>query len=226
MLRPTFLKMTAVFVAASLLAIGAPLQPSHATDVAAASETTGPGRKGPEKKAKDQRPSVISPVFRKLQKKRLAKLFRELSAASDQRAANQVVGKIWATWMISGSMDVDFLLNQARLAVQSGGVKEAYGALDRVVELAPDFAEGWNRRATLHYMLGRYDESVADIQRTLALEPRHFGALSGLGMIYMAEKKWSAALKAFEKAAEVNPWLQNRKRIFRELKKKIEGQPL
>jgi len=178
--------------------------------------------------AKDQAgaTSALDPQFEAVRQKRLEDLFAQLKTAPDQAKANAIVARIWETWNTSGNIDVDTLLNQARLAVREGGVSEAYLALNRVIEIAPNFSEGWNRRATLHYMTGRYEESVRDIQKTLSLEPRHFGALAGLGMIYMARKNWKAALKAFETAAEVNPWLQNRKVLLPQLRKRAAGQPL
>ena len=117
-------------------------------------------------------------------------------------------------------------MRQSELAIQEGGVREAFDALDRVIEIAPDYPEGYNRRATYHYMMGRHAESVRDIQKTLALEPRHFGALAGLGLIYIARKQWAGALKAFETAAEINPWLKNKEAVLKMLRQKVDGRPL
>ncbi|MEO0729067.1 MAG: tetratricopeptide repeat protein [Pseudomonadota bacterium] len=170
--------------------------------------------------------SAFHGAFKKVRAEKLDRLFKRLKEAKDAKSGRTVAAQIWSTWMTTGNVELDFLLRQSQLALQEGGVAEAYGALDRVVEMAPDFAEGWNRRATLHFMMGRYPESVADIQQTLALEPRHFGALSGLGMIYMSRKNWKAALKAFEKAYEVNPWIQHGPALMEDLKRRIAGQAL
>jgi tetratricopeptide (TPR) repeat protein len=92
---------------------------------------------------------------------------------------------------------------QAAMARQDHG--SALRSLDQMVKIAPDFAEGWNARATVYYLLGRHADSLADIKRTLALEPRHFGALSGRGLVYSALEKWDLALGSFEAALSVNP---------------------
>jgi tetratricopeptide (TPR) repeat protein len=170
--------------------------------------------------------SRLTPELQAPRQARLAELFAELKRAPDKAAGEALAKKIVAVWRKTGDPDIDALMTQARLALQEGGIKEAYGALDRVIETAPNYAEGWNRRATLNYMVGRYAESVRDIHETLKREPRHFGALSGLGMIYMARKNWGAALKAFEKAAEVNPWLKDKDQLLSMLRKRAAGQQL
>jgi len=172
------------------------------------------------------RDSVIPPAHAARQGEKLDALFEKLKSAETQDAGRRISGEIWAVWFNSGSVDVDALVKQAQLAIREGGVQEAYGALDRAIEIAPDYAEAWNRRATLNYMMGRHAESVRDIQKTLSLEPRHFGALSGLGLIYLAQKNWAAALKAYEKAIEVNPWLPHKDRILAQLRERVEGESL
>ncbi|MEM1307806.1 MAG: tetratricopeptide repeat protein [Pseudomonadota bacterium] len=231
----------AVFFATSTTpatAKGLPVAPSSASDVArniGTSDATGPTAKRGDggdvtsetaSAKKGSTGSAFDAEFKKVRGRKLDRLFARLKTASDKRAGNTIEREIWRTWMTTGNVELDFLLRQSQIALQEGGVEEAVGALDRVVELAPDFAEGWNRRATLYYMMGRFPESVADIQQTLSLEPRHFGALSGLGMILMAEKKWGSALEAFEKAYEVNPWLRNGPALLKSLRQKVKGQPL
>jgi tetratricopeptide (TPR) repeat protein len=171
-------------------------------------------------------PSVISPAFAAVQKKRLDTLFDRLQAATSEVQGHVIVAEIWQVWTQSGNPNVDVLMRRAQVAVQGGDMAAAITLLDQVVAMAPDYAEGWNRRATFHYMAGRQADSIADIVRTLELEPRHFGALAGLGMIYAQRENWTAALKAFEKAAEVNPWLAERDRLLPELRKKAQGQAL
>jgi tetratricopeptide (TPR) repeat protein len=93
----------------------------------------------------------------------------------------------------------------------------------RVIEALPDFAEGWNKRATVNYLLGRFDASVIDIQKTLTLEPRHFGALSGMALINLSLDREREALKAFEAAMRVHPNLPGAETHIRELREKIRG---
>ena len=102
----------------------------------------------------------------------------------------------------------------------------ALAAFDEVVRKAPNFAEGWNARATLHYLMDNYDDSIRDIQHTLSLEPRHFGAISGLGLIYLELGEEAAALRAFEKALEINPHLTDAKARARELRLKLDGKKI
>ncbi|MBL8669652.1 MAG: tetratricopeptide repeat protein [Alphaproteobacteria bacterium] len=157
---------------------------------------------------------------------RLPKLFETLRSADAPAAQAMAERLIWSIWASVEDKVVDQLMDAAGALMGQRELDKALPLLDRVVETAPDFAEGWNRRATLHYMMGAYDRSVADIQRTLALEPRHFGALSGLGLIYMALDNPKAALKAFEQALAINPNMPGTRANVEELKKKLKGTDL
>jgi tetratricopeptide (TPR) repeat protein len=95
-----------------------------------------------------------------------------------------------------------------------------------VVKKAPGFAEGWNKRATIYYYMNRYEASIRDVEKTLALEPRHFGALAGLGSIYLETGKEQDALKALEKALAVHPHLIFVQMRVDKLKKKFLGTPI
>ncbi len=94
-----------------------------------------------------------------------------------------------------------------------------------VVDLTPELAEGWNKRATVLYLIGDYDGSVRDIQKTLALEPRHWGALSGLGLINMRLERVDQAIKAFEQAVTINPHLLGTKVRIKQLRAISKGKP-
>ena len=101
-------------------------------------------------------------------------------------------------WHESGREDVDRLMETGIEEMGSGRLRESIATFARIVGLAPEFAEGWNKRATAYYLAGELDASIRDVERTLALEPRHFGALSGLGLIYLARDDELGALRAFE----------------------------
>ena len=102
--------------------------------------------------------------------------------------------------------------------MNKGDLDSAIAEFDALVSVAPNFAEGWNKRATALYLAGRYTESVRDIQRTLALEPRHFGALSGLGTIYLIIANDRGALDAFEAVLALNPHLEGVRRQVESLR--------
>jgi tetratricopeptide (TPR) repeat protein len=150
----------------------------------------------------------------------LDSLFAKLQRASNEDDAKQTELKIWEVWSQSDSVTADVLLTQAVVAMNAGDNKSSFNILNRVIEIYPTYAEAWNKRATLSFMIGRYDESLADIDRVLDLEPRHFGALSGRGMIYQAQEKWGAALDAFREALKINPNMASVKNAIHELEKR------
>ncbi|MFQ5960872.1 MAG: tetratricopeptide repeat protein [Candidatus Methylomirabilales bacterium] len=138
---------------------------------------------------------------------RLNVLFDRLKATDSEAEAAALTHQIWVIWGQSDSAVVDALMTEGVAAMSRRDYEEALAVFDKVVGTEPDFAEGWNKRATVYYLMGEYEASVRDVERTLTLEPRHFGALSGLGLIYIAVGDDLAALKAFEAALKVNPHL-------------------
>ena len=112
---------------------------------------------------------------------------------------------LWLLWTRSGDAAIDALMARATEAMQSGQYAEAVKLLDQVVKRKPDFAEGWNRRATVHYLAGELRKSIADCDEVLKRNPGHFGALSGLGQIYLQLDDEQKALEWFRRALEVNP---------------------
>ena len=128
----------------------------------------------------------------------LDSLFGALAASRRQGEAAALRDRIWSLWLHSGSPSVDLLMSRSVAAMEEGQWHQALEILDRLVVLAPEFAEAWNKRATVLYHLGERERSLADIARTLALEPRHFGALSGLAMIL--EEQGSPARAAVARA--------------------------
>lgn len=131
-------------------------------------------------------------------------LFRDLAVASESEWQS-IEEDIWAEWSKSGSDSMDFLLERGRRAMRDEDWKAAIDHLTALTDHAPDFAEGWNARATAFFRAGYLGESIVDIQRTLALNPRHFGALSGLGMILEELGRPEDALEAFRAANELHP---------------------
>lgn len=149
----------------------------------------------------------------------LDSLFARLRRVSGEDEANRTEAAIWKLWMSSDSPTAEVLLGQATAAMEAKEFDASLEILDSLVEVYPDFAEAWNKRATLYFYLGRYRESLADIETVLDLEPRHFGALSGRGMIYQKEKNFSAALAAFRDALAVNPAMTSIKNAIKQLER-------
>jgi tetratricopeptide (TPR) repeat protein len=169
---------------------------------------------------------AASPASADQKDPRLEKLFTQLKAAPTMVEAQPLEAQIWEIWMQSGDQNVDALMAIGTSALNDQDYAQAYRAFGRVVELAPDFAEGWNKRATALYLLGRYQDSMKDIAKTLALEPRHFGALSGLGLCNAQLDKEKEALDAFEKALAINPNMPGIRQDADELKKSLAAKSI
>ena len=153
---------------------------------------------------------------------RLDGLFLRLKLTSDVQEARLIEGLIWTLWLESGDPGIDRLIEAGNDAMGAGRYEDALAHFTRVIERDPAFAEGWNRRATLYYLMGNFDASVRDIQETLTREPRHFGALSGLGLINLALERWDSAVKAYEEALRINPFLPGARKNVEGLLKKLE----
>jgi tetratricopeptide (TPR) repeat protein len=152
---------------------------------------------------------------------RLDKLFQQLKTAANTEQSQPVEEQIWEIWMQSGDQNIDALMAIGVASMNDGNYDQALRAFGRVVDLAPRFAEGWNKRATVLYLMGHYEDSIKDIDKTLALEPRHFGALSGLGLCDAQLDKQKEALDAFERALAINPNMPGIKLNAEEMKKQL-----
>jgi tetratricopeptide (TPR) repeat protein len=153
-------------------------------------------------------------------------LFGALRAAPDEASARHVEARIWAMWMQTPSDTAALLMSRAKTAMDAQNTEVALKLLDSVVKLRPDYTEAWNRRATLYYLKNDYLHSLQDIQQVLAREPRHFGALAGLGMIMQDLGEEKRALEAFRKALAVNPYLEKVPELVKTLSEKVEGRDI
>lgn len=156
--------------------------------------------------------------------KRLDMLFDRLLATTDTAEAKSLQQSIWEIWVEFPDLQTKAYLDSGIVAMNAGHLSLALTAFTQVTEEAPEFAEGWNKRATVLFLLQRFDDSVGDIARTLELEPRHFGALSGLGQINMVMDRREAAASAFEQALKANPHLPGLKALIRALREKDKGE--
>ena len=136
---------------------------------------------------------------------RLDALFETLRSSEDALVLLETEAEIWEIWYQSGESEVDAMMQVAAEEVRGGDLAAAEAIYGEVIERLPDFSEGWNRRATVRYYQGDFDGSLEDIEQTLRLEPRHFGAIWGLGMILGLQRDFERAILAFERLLEIKP---------------------
>lgn len=153
-------------------------------------------------------------------------LLDQLASADDEATAKALETRVREIWQRSGSDTADLLLGRAGEAFKREDYARALQYLDTIVALRPGFVEGWNMRATVYYMLDEYELSMSDIEQVLSLQPRHFGALSGLGMIFRELDQPRQALEAFRQALAVNPFLENARTSVRRLEIEVEGRAI
>ena len=148
----------------------------------------------------------------------LDRLFERLAITTSEEEASNITREIWQRWTANDDPEVSQLMQTGIRALNYSTYRRALQSFDRVIEMAPEFAEGWNKRATLYYHIKEYRRSIDDIKETLRLEPRHFGAWSGLGLVSIAQENYSGALAAFKKALSINPHIPNIRRYVQKLK--------
>ena len=132
---------------------------------------------------------------------------------------------LWVLWSRSGDPEIDALMARGTEAMQAGRHAEAISLFSEVIKRKPEFAEGWNRRATVHYLAGQHDKSIADCAEVLKRNPGHFGALSGLGQIHLALEQYENAAAWFRRALEVNPNMTGVEMQLRLLEEKLKARP-
>jgi len=157
---------------------------------------------------------------------RLDKLYETLATIDDESAAAPVVEQIRELWARSGSASMDLLLNRARSAMAEEDYERATAHLRALTRLAPDFAEGWNAAATLHFLQQDYWRAVEDIETTLKLEPRHFSALTGLALILEQVDRPAAALEAWREVNRLYPGLENAREAIDRLAPEVDGKDI
>lgn len=156
---------------------------------------------------------------------KLDDLFSRLKEA-DGRAAARIEREIWTEWSKSGSPAMDLLLQRGRDAMAAGKTDEAIEHLTALIDHDPDFAEGWNARATAYFNAGQYGPSVADIAEVLKRNPRHFGAMAGLGAILEQLGKPQRALEVYRAALAIHPQLKGVSEAVKRLEKEVAGTDL
>jgi tetratricopeptide (TPR) repeat protein len=153
-------------------------------------------------------------------------LFSALKIAPDAASAKAIEERIWALWLTSGSDTCNLLMARAKVATDAKDYDLALNLLGAIIEIKPDYVEGWNRRATVYYLKDDYAHAIADIGEVLAREPRHFGALSGLGQMLQDIGDDKDALDAYRRALAIDPHLEHVHGIVKTLTDKVEGRDI
>jgi tetratricopeptide (TPR) repeat protein len=153
-------------------------------------------------------------------------LFEALKVAPDVTSAKTIEERIWSIWIASGGDTTTLLMSRVKTAIEAKDLDLAIQLLDAVVEFKPEYVEGWDRRATVYYLKKEYGRAVADIAQVLAREPRHFGALFGLGLIMQEFGDDKRALDVYRRALAIDPHLQRIPDLVKTLSEKIEGRDI
>jgi tetratricopeptide (TPR) repeat protein len=153
-------------------------------------------------------------------------LFEALKVAPDEDSAKAIEQRIWAAWTASGSDTCNILMNRVKVATGEKDFDLAIKLLDAVIDIKPDYVEAWNERATVFYLKDDFGHALADISEVLVREPRHFAALSGLGLILQELGDDKDALNAYRKALAIDPHLDHVADVVKTLAEKVEGQDI
>jgi tetratricopeptide (TPR) repeat protein len=153
----------------------------------------------------------------------LDELFATLAASENGEAAKAAERGILRLWLESGSDTIDLLMNRALAATDEEEYPLALDFLDRIITLEPGYAEGWNRRATIHFLNDDYGKAIADLEQVLAIEPRHFGALAGLGTMLRELGHEQLALDAYRQALALDPVMSEVQNAIDELEAESGG---
>ncbi|CAM5400976.1 hypothetical protein MAUB1S_06820 [Mycolicibacterium aubagnense] len=168
----------------------------------------------------------VKPAVAQTREQRIDQLFTDLKHTRSPKSAELVAGRIWNEWNRSGSASVDLMMQWSQKAIEDKKFDVALDFLDQVVTLQPKYAEGWNRRATAHFLMKNYAKSMVDIEQTLELEPRHFGALSGMAQIMTETGRKQAALDAWQKVLDLYPMLRNAQDQVSKLSEELAGEAI
>lgn len=213
-LIPTRIVMS-LLGSAALLLVPAGLQAAETTDPAMPLPAASLPAQPPAK------PLASAPLPTRAE--RLNNLFAALKREPDSDKANGIADQIRREWQESDSPTVNLLMKWAAKAVADSKQPSALDLYDQVIALAPDYVEGWNQRATLHYQMSNYRKSMSDINQVLTLEPRHFGALAGMATILSETGKDALALRAWEQFLNIYPAERKAQEQLGELEEKLAG---
>jgi tetratricopeptide (TPR) repeat protein len=166
------------------------------------------------------------PAPEAMRKQMLEALFVRLRNAGDPGDAQRIAASIERVWLQSDSDTANLLMQRSTVSMQAGNYPMALSLFDKLVALEPDWAEAWNQRAATRFLAGDMDGAMADINRVLKLEPRHFGALAGMGMMLHASGLEKSALEIFKEALGIYPLAPNIQKLVEKLTLEVEGQDI
>tara|TARA_B100000614_G_scaffold257127_1_gene276853 strand:- start:581 stop:1135 length:555 start_codon:yes stop_codon:yes gene_type:complete len=168
----------------------------------------------------------LSAAFADERKKQLDKLFNELKT-DNPVLTFEVEQKIWKIWSTHPKKnELTLMLSEGSTLVKNDKLNEAVNIFTKVIELDPNWAEAWNKRATVFYLLGKFQKSQNDIDKVLKLEERHFGALAGQGLVNIQLKNYEKAIMSYEKAQKIYPTMKSPKIMIKEIKELIKQQSI
>lgn len=171
-------------------------------------------------------PSASSRLPRNDRTQNLDFLFGALKVAPDEDSAKAISDRIWGVWLGSGGDTTNLLISRVRSAIEKKEYDLAIQLLDSVIEFKPEYVEGWNQRATVYYMKQDYTRALADLAQVLSREPRHFGALFGVGVIMQEFGDDRRALEVYRRALELDPHMKRIPDLVKTLSEKIEGRDI
>ena len=155
----------------------------------------------------------------------LKSLFNELSISETASAADKITFKIWGIWIRDASSDSGrYAMQQGINLINQGRLSAAEKLFSELILKEPNYIEAWNKRATIRFMMGHIETSLDDVSVVLSKEPKHFGAVSGLGLILMKEKDFEGALKAYRKVLKINPFSRDALRLVPILEQRVFGE--
>ncbi len=209
-----------------LLGLAAILPAAAGLGLAHAAPAPEPDMPGSTDKQLPAAPEKLPKPLRGDRARNIDFLFEALKAAPDDDTAKQVENRLWALWLASGSDTADLLMSRVKGAIEAKDANLAIQLLSSIIEIKPDYVEAWNRRATLYFANKDYGRAIADLRQVLVREPRHFGALSGLGLIFQEIGDDKQALEVYRRALAVHPRLQKIPDVVKTLTEKVEGRDI
>jgi tetratricopeptide (TPR) repeat protein len=187
---------------------------------------SGPEKPPPDSKGEWVHPPAKLPHVAGDPTRNLDLLFKALKAAPSDETAKAIEQRIWAVWALSRSDTTNLLMTRVRTAFEKRDVDLALKLLDGIVKIKPDYVEAWNRRATIYFTKKDYGRALADLREVIKREPRHFGALSGLGLILQDLGEDKQALDVYRRVLAIYPRMERVPEIVRKLQDKVEGRDI